>query len=57
MKNKERAVGIIMATLISAAMGIIMSYLIRKGMTPQQLESSPAAPIMYILNVIESSSR
>ena len=54
MKNKERAVGLIMATLISAAMGIIMSFLIRKGMTPQQLESSPAAPVMYILNIIES---
>ena len=54
MKNKERAVGLVMATIISAAMGIIMAFLIRKGMTPQQLESSPPAPIMYLLNIVES---
>lgn len=48
MKNKEREVGLVMATIISAAMGIIMAFLIRKGMTPQQLESSPPAPEVIV---------
>jgi hypothetical protein len=54
MKKKERTVGIIMAVIMSAAMGLIAAFLVRRGMNPQELASSPPAPVMYLTNTLES---
>ncbi len=52
MKKKERAMGIIMAVLISAAMGAIANYLVRNGGGPAA-ESASQAPalISYGTNI------
>jgi hypothetical protein len=54
MKKKERLVGLIMAVVMSAAMGLIAAFLVRLGMNPQELASSPPAAVMYISNILES---
>lgn len=54
MKKKERLVGLIMAVVMSAAMGLIAAFLVRLGMSPQELASSPPAAVMYISNILES---
>ena len=54
MKKKERTVGIVMAVIMSAAMGLIAAFLVRRGMNPQELASSPPAPVMYLSNALES---
>ena len=53
MKKKELTISIIMAVVISAAMGALASFLVRKNMNPQALAASPAAA-MYIANILES---
>lgn len=52
MKKKERTMGLIMAILISLAMGILVAYLIPK-ISPQAAESQPVA-IRYISNILMS---
>ena len=54
MKKKERLVGIIMAVIMSAAMGLLFAILSRRGATPEALKSMPPAPVAYILNIIEA---
>ena len=53
IKRKERTVSIIMAVLISLVMDIIAPLFVRRGMSEEALEHSPAA-IMYALNILES---
>ena len=52
MKKKERMMGLIMAIIISLAMGILVAFLIPK-ISPQAAESQPAA-IRYISNILMS---
>ncbi len=54
MKKKERLVSIIMATIISIAMGALAAYLVRSGADAKQLESMPPAPVMFITSILES---
>lgn len=54
MKKKERTVNLIMAVIMSAAMGIFAAFLVRHGMNTQELSSLPPAPVMYITNALES---
>lgn len=52
MKKKERTMGLIMAIIISLAMGILVAFLIPK-INPQAAESQPVA-IRYISNILLS---
>ena len=52
MKKKERLMGLIMAIIISLAMGILVAFLIPK-ISPQAAESQPVA-IRYISNILMS---
>ncbi len=52
MKKKERMMGLIMAIIISLAMGVLVAYLIPK-IQPQAAESQPVA-IRYISNILMS---
>lgn len=52
MKKKERTMGLIMAIIISLAMGILVAFLIPK-ISPQAAESQPVA-IRYISNILLS---
>lgn len=49
MKEKNRAMNAIMTVLMSAAMGVVASYLVLKD-NPQAASSTPA-PIMYVSNM------
>ena len=52
MKKKERMMGLIMAIIISLAMGILVAYLIPK-INPQAADQQPVA-IRYISNILMS---
>ena len=52
MKKKERLMGLVMAIIISLAMGVLVAYLIPK-INPQAGEMQPA-PIRYISNILLS---
>ena len=52
MKKKERKMGLIMAIIISLAMGVLVAFLIPK-FNPQAAEQQPAA-IRYISNILMS---
>ena len=54
MKNKEKLISILMAFVMSVAMGILFTFLARHNADKQALENMPPAPVMYILGVIES---
>ncbi|MBP5180173.1 MAG: hypothetical protein J6127_02675 [Clostridiales bacterium] len=54
MAKKERLVGIIMAVIMSAAMGIIMALIVRMTSDANALASMPPAPVMVITSVLES---
>ena len=42
MRKKERLVNIIMATILSAFMGAVACFVMRSGMSDEQLSSNPA---------------
>lgn len=50
MKKQERKIGLIMATIISAVMGIVASVVISKNPNAQ----TPAFPIFCLINIVES---
>ena len=52
MKKKERTMGLIMAIIMSLAMGVLVAFLIPK-FNPQAAESQPVA-IRYISNILMS---
>lgn len=54
MKKKEFMVGLIMMLILSVAMGALASFLVLKSMTPKARVASPSAPVMYLLNIVES---
>ena len=43
MKNKERLIGVIMAVIISVAMGALFTFLSRRNWTPEQAKMMPPA--------------
>lgn len=53
MRKKERLVNIIMATILSAFMGAVACFVMRSGMSDEQLSSSPAF-VMYLSSIFES---
>lgn len=54
MKKKERLVGIIMAVIMSAVMGLLFAFLALKSANPEAVKSMPPAPVIYISNVLEA---
>ena len=52
MEKKERAVGLTMTVLVSAAMGAVASYLVLK--TNPQAAVAVSAPVMYGSNIVLS---
>lgn len=54
MEKKSKIVSIIMSVIMSAVMGILAAFLVRYSANEQQLSAMPPAPIMYILNTVES---
>lgn len=54
MKNKERLIGVIMAVIISVAMGALFTFLSRRNWTPEQAKMMPPAAVNYILSIVES---
>ena len=52
MKKKEKTIGLVMSIIISAAMGAISAFLVRKG-NPDSTKTSPAF-MMYFSNIILS---
>ena len=52
MKNKERAMGLVMAIIISIAMGALAAFLVMKG-NPEATKTTPV-PVMYISNILLS---
>ncbi len=54
MRKKERLVGIIMAVIMSAVMGLLFAFVARKGANPTMLASMPPAPVMITTSIIES---
>lgn len=54
MQKKEKAMGLIMAIIVSAIMGLIFPIVARKIASPEALASMPPVAIMLISSVIES---
>ncbi len=54
MKKKELTISIIIATIISIAMGFLATLLVRLGADEKELSTMPPAAIMYILSILES---
>ncbi len=54
MQKKERLVGLIMAIIMSAVMGILFAFIARMSAGEKALESMPPAPVMFISSLIES---
>lgn len=53
MRKKERIVSILMAAILSALLGAIAAFFIRRGMAPEARAATPAAA-MYLTNILES---
>ena len=54
MKKKEKLVGIIMATVLSAIMGLIFVFVKRNHAEPQSLENMPPVVVDCIISVLEA---
>ena len=54
MRRKEMTVNLIMAAVMSLALGIIAVLLARAGKSDVQLQAMPPLPIMLITSIIES---
>ena len=54
MHKKEKAMGLIMAIIVSAIMGMIFPIIARKIAGPEALAAMPPLAIMIITSVIES---
>ena len=54
MGRNERKIGIIMAVIISACMGIVMALIVRAGADENALSTMPPAFIMILLSTVES---
>ena len=53
IQKKERTVSLLMAVILSALLGALAAFMIRRGMPPQSREATPAAA-MYLVNILES---
>lgn len=54
MKKKEKQVNLIMAIIMSLAMGILFTFITRGHADPKALESMPPAPAAYLIGILES---
>ncbi len=54
MKNKEKLISILMAIIMSIAMGILFTFLARHNADENALSGMPPAPVMYLLGVVEA---
>ena len=56
LKQRKKLIGFIMTLLMSTVMGIVATFLARRGMPPQGLAMAPPLSIMMITNVLLSLS-